>query len=318
MGKNYMKILIPVAAVSTLIFLFLCACTIRVKSQSNVSAASGQDIGIVRENEDASDIALAESVAGEETIDNDALDNEVADEVTDEATDETADESTVDEEAVDDATDESVTDEEVEDNDENSDVDSTEAIDTEETDTANADMASGIDKHSGSYIIYVNRDQNVVRVNRIDASGKETPEKVFTCSCGRLGHATPKGTFKMSDKYDWRLMVDGTYARYCVRFNGKILFHSVPYYTQAEDNLEWEQYNMLGQNASLGCVRLAVMDAKWIYDNCPKGTTVVVYTDEEDPTPLVKPETIFISPMSANRGWDPTDDSPFNPWNIMQ
>ncbi len=46
-------------------------------------------------------------------------------------------------------------------------------------------------------------------------------------------------------------------------------FHSVacsnpdPTYSLAAGN-----YNMLGQPASHGCVRLCVRDAKWIYDNC--------------------------------------------------
>ena len=33
----------------------------------------------------------------------------------------------------------------------------------------------------------------------------------------------------------------------------------------------------LGINASHGCVRLNINNAKWIYDNIPRGTKVVVY-----------------------------------------
>ena len=36
------------------------------------------------------------------------------------------------------------------------------------------------------------------------------------------------------------------------------------------------QYNKLGQQASAGCIRLAVTDAKWIYDHCRLGTKVVI------------------------------------------
>ena len=32
----------------------------------------------------------------------------------------------------------------------------------------------------------------------------------------------------------------------------------------------------LGRKASHGCIRLKIDDAKWIYDNCPYGTTVVI------------------------------------------
>lgn len=312
MNKNHMKILIPVAAVSTLIFLFLCACTIKVRNQSNTGTYAGQDIGLVREDSEASDNSDIDEI---DEFEGDMYkDTESSSDKSLEANEN--DNSDVEEDIEADKSENDLIDvdaehaeEDAEDSDDNIPDDNAIIDNTEQSDTGEEGQ------YSGEYIIYVNRDQNVVRVNRIAPSGKETPDKVFTCSCGRLGHATPKGTFKTSDKYDWRLMVDGTYARYCVRFNGKILFHSVPYYTESDDNLEWEQYNLLGQNASLGCVRLAVKDAKWIYDNCGKGTTVVVYTDAEDPTPLEKPETIFISPMSENKGWDPTDDSPFSPWN---
>jgi len=70
---------------------------------------------------------------------------------------------------------------------------------------------------------------------------------------------------------------------------------------------------MLGQPASKGCVRLSVIDAKWIYDNCANGTKVEVY-DSPDPGPLGKPLTYKINANSPFRGWDPTDPDPGNPW----
>ena len=57
------------------------------------------------------------------------------------------------------------------------------------------------------------------------------------------------------------------------------MFHSVPYYTQEKDNLETEQFNLLGDVASLGCVRLCVRDVLWIYENCPVGTDVIDYDE---------------------------------------
>ena len=33
----------------------------------------------------------------------------------------------------------------------------------------------------------------------------------------------------------------------------------------------------LGMNISAGCVRMQIDQAKWIYDNIPRGTKVVVY-----------------------------------------
>ncbi len=86
----------------------------------------------------------------------------------------------------------------------------------------------------------------------------------------------------MGDRSEWCLMVDGTWGQYAYRINGPIMFHSVPYYEREKDTLEYDEYNKLGEAASLGCVRLSVIDAKWIFDNCKWGTEVEIY-DDEDP-----------------------------------
>lgn len=148
------------------------------------------------------------------------------------------------------------------------------------------------------------------------SDGTSVLARVMTCSCGRVGHETPEGTFSTSDYYEWRYMVDGTYGKYCVRFNNSILFHSVPYLKRSDDTLEWDQYNLLGQNASLGCVRLSAADAKWIYDNCEVGTTVVVYSGDNIIGDAVKPAALKITEDSPYRNWDPTNVHINNPWLI--
>lgn len=163
------------------------------------------------------------------------------------------------------------------------------------------------------YYIRVNRQANCVTVYKKDADGKYTvPVKAMTCSVGLTG-VTPLGTTKITARYLWRPLFGGTYGQYTVRFNGHILFHSVPYTQTSKDSLMEGQFNMLGQPASQGCVRLSAIDAKWIYDNCKNGTTVEVY-DSPDPGPLGKPTTYQISANSPYRGWDPTDPDPANPW----
>ena len=164
------------------------------------------------------------------------------------------------------------------------------------------------------YIIYVNRTQNCITVMEQQPDGTEAVVKVMACSCGTEGNETPEGTFYTSDYYDWRVLVDGSYGRYAVRFNNHILFHSVPYIQTSPDTLEWDQYNLLGENASLGCVRLTVEDEKWIYDNCVPGTQVVVYSGEEIVGGVTRPGTLKIAEDSPYRGWDPTDLTPGNPW----
>ncbi len=163
------------------------------------------------------------------------------------------------------------------------------------------------------YYIKVNRTQNIVIIYTKDEYGGYTvPYKAMVCSVG-LNDATPTGTYSTTDKYTWRLLSGNVYGQYATRITGHYLFHSVPYFTQSKSDLEYDEFNKLGQAASLGCIRLSVEDSKWIYDNCPKGTTVTIY-DSTDPEPLEKPTPVRIDTTDSRKGWDPTDPDPSNPW----
>lgn len=165
-------------------------------------------------------------------------------------------------------------------------------------------------KKDYAYFIRVNRAANCVTVYGRDSNDDYTvPLKAMVCSTGR---DTPSGVFSTSDYYVWRKLVGGVYGQYAVRISGPILFHSVPYYSTNKNDLETEEYNKLGIAASLGCIRLSVADAKWIYDNCDRGTIVEIYDDAENPGPLGKPSSIKIN---AGCGWDPTDPDENNPWH---
>jgi hypothetical protein len=172
------------------------------------------------------------------------------------------------------------------------------------------------DKNSSikPYSVHVLRNQNVVIVYGLDKNNKYTKIiKTFVCSVGK-SNWTPTGTFKTSDKAKWGRMKGNVYAQYYTRISGHYLFHSVPYFTKNKGDLEWEEYNKLGSGASLGCVRLAVKDAKWIYDNISRGTTVKIY-DGDLPSGVTKPSAIKIDGNNPNKGWDPTDPDSKNPWN---
>lgn len=165
------------------------------------------------------------------------------------------------------------------------------------------------------YLIAVNRTTQTVTVYEKDEEGNYTvPFKSMICSTGR---DTPVGFFHTSDQYDWRALVGGVYGQYATRISPTdgILFHSVPYYSAEKDQLETEEFNKLGTPASLGCVRLQIEDCKWIYDECPSGSPVVIYDGDESTDPLGNPGFTPIDPNSPNAGWDPTDPDPANPWN---
>lgn len=170
------------------------------------------------------------------------------------------------------------------------------------------------------YYVRVNREQNVVMVYALGRNGEyETLVKTFVASTGREGWETPLGEFTVSDRYEALFLVGDVWGHYAVRIDGPFFFHSVPYFTKGDpewNDLEYLEYNKLGDVGSAGCVRLAARDAKWVYDNVEMGTTVEIY-DGELPNGVVKPEAIRIDVEDERRGWDPTDPDEANPWNML-
>ena len=214
-------------------------------------------------------------------------------------------------------------------------ADATEIQNTDEAaDNTNTDKTTDNTKNAGNsqtdvasenteaedefpYYIKVNRQQNCVTIYTKDENGEYTvPYKAMICSTG-LYNATPCGTFYLSTKYLWRELFGNVYGQYATRITGGVLFHSVPYYKKSKNSLCSEKYNKLGQQASMGCIRLTVEDAKWIAENCPSGTAVEIYDDKDNPGPLGKPEVMKIDTDNPNKGWDPTDPDADNPWHEL-
>lgn len=157
------------------------------------------------------------------------------------------------------------------------------------------------------YWIKVNKYANVATVYKRE-KGRWAPVRAMLTSCG--GYSTPSGNFHIQGKYRWKVLKDNVMGQYCTRIVGSILFHSVWYYPGGGYHRQnSKEFNKLGRTASHGCVRLAVMDAKWIYDNCGGGTRVTIYSSR-NPGPLGKPEPIKVR---GSIGWDPTDPHLGNP-----
>jgi|GEM_PF-3243481 len=170
---------------------------------------------------------------------------------------------------------------------------------------------AGENKEEYKYRIIVNASQNIVTVYETGQDSTDTAIRAFVCSSGE---DTPEGSFETSDKYIWRPLFGNVFGQYATRITGNILFHSVPYYTKDKSDLEYEEYNKLGQTASMGCIRLCVRDAKWIYDNCPSGTKVeIIKSGEQEPLPKPLAAVIDVND-TEKRGWDPTDPDVSNPY----
>lgn len=177
------------------------------------------------------------------------------------------------------------------------------------------ELNNNVENNTSPYYIKVNVQSNVVTIYKKDGNGKyNIPLKAMICSCGA---ATPvEGTYSLKkyNNWKWKTLVGKEYAQYATQISGDILFHSVPY-TKKGDNttLKYAEYDKLGEIATVGSVQLKVIDAKWIYENCPAGTQVTFYTSE-NAGPLGVPTSQLITEDEQVRGWDPTDPDENNPW----
>jgi len=154
--------------------------------------------------------------------------------------------------------------------------------------------------------------------------------RVMICSTGRQKHETPAGTYKITDRYQYKML--GTteeshcYGFWASRFKTHHLFHSVPIsYDAGRDQdkahrmCSMHKYEKLGTVASDGCVRLTVADAKWIYDFSETGKVTVRVLKANGPTPTKPPAVIWEEPYTDKNGygWDPTDPDPRNPYLLL-
>lgn len=101
--------------------------------------------------------------------------------------------------------------------------------------------------------------------------GSWSVSKEFICSPGAPSTPTVKGQFTVQDK--GYVFGHGYSCYYYTQFYNDYLFHSVLY----NEGTRVVQDGRLGQHLSHGCVRLAIENAKWIYDNIPRGTKVVIW-----------------------------------------
>ncbi len=123
---------------------------------------------------------------------------------------------------------------------------------------------------STPYIIMVNRSTHKVGVFQ-GWQGNWNNIVYWDCGDGAPGTPTVTGVFTVGSRGYY--FNSGVYRCFWyTQFYGDYLFHSV---------LCWPNGAIadgrVGLAISHGCVRLQIENAKWIYDNIPSGTTVVVY-----------------------------------------
>lgn len=95
--------------------------------------------------------------------------------------------------------------------------------------------------------------------------------KSYLCSIGKATMPTKKGDF-LVDKKGYFFGEDRGYkVWYFTQMNNNYFFHSILY------NLDGSiKDGRLGVAISDGCIRLSKEDAKWIWDNVPKGSFIYI------------------------------------------
>ncbi len=158
------------------------------------------------------------------------------------------------------------------------------------------------------YYFEVDRANQVVRVYERGADNSYSKLiKRMICSTGRsISPGLSNGLYSMSGgRMVW---MDGV-AIYATRIKDCYLFHSVIYHEHDMGALDASAYNKLGSKASGGCIRLLAGDAKWIYDNVPRGCFVSMMAGVRD----VKEYGAVTLPPLKSGNWDPTNPHPENP-----
>ena len=106
----------------------------------------------------------------------------------------------------------------------------------------------------------------------IGEANKWVPYKKWICSPGAPKSKTVVGTFSVAAK-GYSFSHPDLTCYYYTQFKGDYLFHTIPY-----ERGTWNvKDGRLGMQVSAGCVRLSKENAKWIYDNIPRGSKVLTY-----------------------------------------
>jgi len=124
----------------------------------------------------------------------------------------------------------------------------------------------------------------------------------------RIGHGdtkTPVGIFKLSStRHRWYTFRLGGSVQYATAYWGNLYIHSPLYGSENPWNLWPKYYNGeygIGTAHTGGCLRMVTEAAKFIYENCPVGTTLEIVNGS--PRGTTSPAV----PPMVKYGYDPTD-----------
>ncbi len=130
------------------------------------------------------------------------------------------------------------------------------------------------------------------------------------CTTGSKKTPTGAGTFKLGnlkERFGY-FVAYGQYAQYWTQVVRGVYIHSVMYDSKKLSSMSKSAYNGLGKALSHGCVRVLPEHAKWIFYNCPPGTTCVITKNKEENPALAA--ALKAAMPSYSRYVQPTDSRP--------
>lgn len=125
---------------------------------------------------------------------------------------------------------------------------------------------------SSNYLLYVDTSSQLTHIYK-GSNNNWNLFKSLKCSTGKEGSETPSGVYTIKNRDTWFFSKKFNQGgKYWVQFDGDYLFHSIPF---AEDQKTIVDYT-LGKPVSHGCIRLSLEDSKWLYDNIPTDTKLII------------------------------------------
>ncbi|MBQ3849913.1 MAG: L,D-transpeptidase family protein [Clostridia bacterium] len=168
-------------------------------------------------------------------------------------------------------------------------------------------------KPSMPYRLYLEKESFTLTIYKRDGNGDYT-NIVGQYRVSHGGNRTPAGTYVLTSRERWHPFANGDhgYAQYAVMYNPVSnpdgwtgLYLHGPMYGGKDPNYLWPRYydgdKAIGGTNTQGCLRMVVEAAKFIYENCQKGTILEIVNGS--------PKNTTSSKVPSRHGLyhDPTD-----------
>ena len=159
------------------------------------------------------------------------------------------------------------------------------------------------DAYNMPYYIDVDITNQIVTVYN---AKDDSIARQMLCSTG-MNDRTPTGTWYMpakergDERTEWYHMKNaGAWVKYPTKIYYAYFFHSLTYSKADDSCMNQDAIDNYGVPASHGCIRLRIDDAKFIADNCLRGTRVRIFKSGTKNEPLR--ELLYVSTYRDDEG----------------